>query len=224
MTKRFVREIGDQPYYRIFLVPVVLKASAVNINDAKLIDMLKAPPDVRRNGFGYGSLQDVHPTAEGLRGAGGEVSVLLLRNGYVELSCPLDGHPFEYLREKFFPTGKWLYPYTVCEMAVSFLRVAKSILGYERVGGKFLVRQEYWNVAGYTLFGGLPSDRHFGVGTSAPRVTKANRIETTLRTLPTEFDTDREALELVTEVYNAFGFKAGHVPLFGLDGKFRLAD
>ncbi len=224
MTQRFVREIGKQPYYRVFLIPLVLKKDAVNTSDTKLVDLFRAPANVRPNGFGYGTLEAVRPTAEGLRGVRGEISVLLFRNGYIELRCPVDGHLFQYQREKFFSGDKWLYPYTVCEMPVSFLWAAKAILGYARVGGKFLIRQEYWNVTGYSLVGGLPSDANFGSGPRAPAVAPSSRIETTLRQLVTEFDPDTEALELVTEVYNAFGFHTGHVPLFGLDGKFRLAD
>jgi hypothetical protein len=170
MTKRFTRQVGAQPYYRVFLAPLVLRKDAVNVNDKKLVELFTAPTNVRPNGFGYGRLDDVHPTAEGLRGTRGDISVLLFRNGYMELRCPADGHSFQYQSEKLFNGGKWLYPYTVCEMLVSFLRAARGILDYARVGGKFLVRHEYWNVTGYTLFGGLPSDTDFGRGGAAPRL------------------------------------------------------
>lgn len=225
MTERFVRDVQEAPFYRILVLPKLPRTDAIDTDAPPVRAILQAPPHVRPHGFGFEGVRTVRPSAEGLVATDGENTLLLLKNGYMELRYPLDGHRFQWRASQSGFTGKWLYPYAVVEMPVSFLRTAKDIYSAARLGGKFLVRQEYWNLGGFTLFGGHPGERLFGVGDKrSPRQFSQTSLKSPPKTLITNFPPDQTALELVVGVYNAFGFERAVVPLFDESGAFELDD
>jgi len=218
MTERFTRDVESRPFYRILILPTAPRADAIDTDAQAIRAIVDDPPHVRALGFGLGGLKDVRPSAEGLVGTDGENTLLVLKNGFIEFRSPLDGHHFQWRSTQSGFTGKWLYPYTVAEMPVSFLRTAKDIYRAAGAGGKFLVRQEYWSLEEFSLFGGHPREPLFGVGDKrSPRRFAQALLKSPLKTLTTDFSPDETAFELVVGVYNAFGFERSVVPTFELD-------
>lgn len=98
------RERGDltvAPTYRILSVPIELSRDLIDSQDQTIRNLLKAPPQVRQNGFGFRGVDSVRPP-DGLEGTGGrgENHIILTYSGYLQLRVPLDGDLFQWLKEE----------------------------------------------------------------------------------------------------------------------------
>ena len=151
--------------------------------------------------------------AEGIEGAGitAEQELTLLENGYLELRCPLRNALFQWYKEESgVPEADWLYPYTVLEMPLSFLKVAKILYELADVRTDLRLRQEYRNVTGFVLPSGHPGNPFFGRDL---RPFEDEHIVSREVPLSPEYNPGRVARALVEEVYAYFGYSANVIPV-----------
>ena len=226
MNLRFRETISDQPYYRILAVPKELDPEAVDTRGENIRSILKNPPNIRRAGFGVGGIleTDMVPSSEGIKGSNmGSGEISLLKNGFLEVRCPLLNTYFQWMHEEIRISAPWLYPYVVCEFPVSFLKLVKAVYEVSGIHSRILIRQEYHNLEGFTLIGGNPSDPFFKIifedeiyvyEGSMPIVSK--------RTVDPDFVPDHVAYELVKEVYDCFRLNEQCIPAFDEKGNFIL--
>ena len=225
MKLRFEAVTLDQPYYRILALPKELDPEAVDTRSKNIRSILQNPPNIRRSGFGVTGLmeRDMVPSPEGIKGRDMYGEIILLKNGFLEVRCPLSNSHFQWMHEKARISAPWLYPYVVCEFPVSFLKLVKAVYEASGIHSSIFIRQEYHNLEGFTLIGGNPSDPFFRIvfedeinvyEGSVPIVSK--------RTVDSNFVPDRVAYELVKEVYDCFRLDEQCIPAFDENGNFIL--
>lgn len=204
---------GPKPMYRIFIVPEQLDRAKVNTRSPEVQSLLTSPPGLRPNSFGYCGLSKTQLTPEGIEGTGitAEQKIVLLENGYFELRCPLRNALFQWYKEESgYADADWLYPYTVQEMPLSFLKVAKHLYALCQVHTSLRLRQEYRNVAGFVLASGHPGNPMFARD-AIPF--EGKHIVARERTLDHDFIPGKIARQLVEEVYAHFGYGEDKIPL-----------
>ena len=154
MKLRFEQEISDEPYYRIFAVPRTLNPDAVSTREQEIHDILRNPPNVRKTGFGFIGVQSLTSSSEGITGLDvWGYKVVIFKNGFFELRRPLSSTQFQHRMENsgISADSNWLYPYAVCELPVTFMRLVKAIYLAAGIDSEILVQQEYRNLSGFLL-------------------------------------------------------------------------
>ena len=225
MKLRFDADLSGQPYYRILAVPENLNPDAVSTQNEDIRSILFNPPNRRYANFGVTGIleREVSFSTEGIKGpnvTGGEI--IQLKNGYLEVRCPLSSLTFQWRREEAGISTPWLYPYVVCEFPVSFLRLVKAIYETSGINSRIVVQQGYHNLIGFMLPKGDPSNIIFAAlqdernSYSDPQPIVSKRI------VDSNFVPDQVAYELVEEVYEAFGFEKEWIPAFDETGNFIL--
>ena len=226
MKSRFEETIAEQPYYRILAVPKELNPDAVDTRSENIRNILQNPPNIRRAGFGVTGIleRDMVRSPDGIKGSNmGSGEIFLLKNGFLEVRCPLLDTYFQRMRTESGISTPWLYPYVVCEFPVSFLKLVKAVYKTSGINSRIFIRQEYHNLEGFTLIGGNPSDPFFRIvfedeinlhTDSMPIVSKRN--------VDPNFVPDHVAYELVKEVYDCFRLDERYIPAFDENGNFIL--
>ncbi len=225
MDLRFREAISDRPYYRILAVPKELDPGAVDTRSENIRNILKNPPNIRRAGFGVTGMmeRDMAPSPDGIKGRDMYGEIILLKNGFLEVRCPLSDSHFQWMHEEARIPTPWLYPYAVCEFPVSFLKLVKAVYEVSGINSSIFIRQEYHNLEGFTLIGGNPSDPFF-------RIVFENEINVyegsipiiSKQTIDPNFVPDHVAYELVKEVYDCFRLNEQCIPAFDENGNFIL--
>ncbi|MDE0315085.1 MAG: ATP-binding protein [Candidatus Poribacteria bacterium] len=227
MKLRFDETISDQPYYRIFALPKELIPDAVDTYDEGIREIMHNPPNRRFGRFGIRGLlrTEMAPSTEGIAGPnenGGEI--ILLKNGYLEVRCPIDiqfqgAHRYFRIPDCI----KWLYPYVVCEFPVTFLRLVKAVYDAAGINSDVFVQQEYRNLTGFMLPGGAPSEPFFGVYEDERGIYTHSTPIVSHQTVPSNFVPDHLAYDLVQEVYDCFKLDKQWIPCFDEEGNFILS-
>lgn len=201
------------PAYRIYSVPERLVADQVDTHDPEIRERLTQPIHRRPNGFGYSGLSNIRLTSEGIKGFDSSIGLemILLENGYLELSCPLRNGAFQWRKQAAgFADKDWLYPYTVAEMPVSFLHIAKDLYERANVTSRIHIRQEYRSIRGFVLVGGHPGSPLFGRNA---KVFEEDNLIGKMWPVEPSFDPDELAKRFIKEVYDAFGFENEDIPV-----------
>lgn len=225
MKLRFQEATSGKPYYRILAVPETLNLHAVSTQDDHIRETLYNPPDRRHGNFGLAGFQEISSTAEGISAPDtSRGGMTLLRNGFIEVRCPLSGSSqFQWRRNEFeISTTWWLYPHVVCEFPVTFLRLVKAIYAYSRINSRVLIQQEYHNLTEFTLIGGQPASIFFGLLPIGQGVYEQPQPIISKRTVNPDFVPDHVAYDLVKDVYDSFGLNYGDIPDFDENGNFML--
>ena len=228
MKLRFDEVISRQPYYRIFAIPTTWVPNAVQTQEKNIRKLLQNPPDVRKGAFGYTGWQEILPIPDGISMSGvsaGGGEITLLNNGFFELKWPMANSVFQWKIEDYelFSDSEWLYPYVVCEFPVTFLRLAKAIYIASKIDCSILVQQEYHNLEGFLLVGGLPGEPNFGKFENERSVYKRPSPIISKKTVNPNFMPDQVAYDFVTDVYTHFGLSTASIPpLFDEKYKFVL--
>lgn len=183
------------------------------------------PPDRRYGNFGVTGIMDreMLSSPEGIKGpnvTGGEI--ILLKNGFLEVRCPLRDTQFQWRHHESGITTEWLYPYVVCEFPVTFLRLVKRIYKESNIDLKVLIRQEYHNLTGFMLVKGNPSNMSFGAFQDDGCVYTEPRPIISKRTVERDFNPEYIAYDLIKDVYDSFGFNEKWIPAFDENGNFIL--
>ncbi len=221
MDKRFQEQFPDLPYYRIRATPAQLDPERVDINDAAVRQLFQQPPQTRTDGWVIWHMREVKVTSEGLLGTtgGGTQRLVLLRNGYVEFSHPGRDEAFQWAQSpEEAASHPLLYSYAVCEFAVNFARLVAAIAENVRFRGEYLFKQDYVHIRGFRLRADRPPDRGFYRTVSQPFA--GEHLGGLQLGAAVPFDADQTAFRLVEQVYSAFGYERGYIPLFNADGHF----
>ena len=225
MELRFKETISDQPYYRILAVPTEFNPDAVDTRDKGIRNTMYNPPNRRYANFGVTGIleREVSFSHEGIQGpniTGGEI--ILLKNGFLEVRCPLYTSNFQWRREESQISTPWLYPYVVCEFPVTFLKLVKAIYEASGINSNVIVQQEYYNLIGFMLPRGNPANVAFAAFQDERIVYQGERPIISKRTLESDFMPDHVAYDLVKEVYDYFGLDKKWIPAFDENGNFIL--
>lgn len=224
MNLRFQKATSGEPYYRILAVPETLNPDAVSTQADRIRALLRDPPGRRFANFGVKGIMSTELSRfpEGIGGPNRrDGTITLLKNGFLEVRCPLSDSQFQWRRTESGISEEWLYPYVVCEFPVTFLRLAQAIYTESGIDSKIFIRQEYHNLNGFILIDGRPDsvfDReqrvyeHSVPITSQPQHTPVDP----------DFVPDHVAYNLVKDVYDYFGFDKAYIPAFDEDGNFIL--
>ena len=224
MNLRFQKATSGNPYYRILAVPETLNPDAVSTQADRIRALLLDPPDRRYGNFGVKGImpRELSRFPEGIGGPNlrdGEIS--LLKNGFLEVRCPLSDSQFQWRRTEFGISEEWLYPYVVCEFPVTFLRLVKKIYTESGIDSKIFIQQEYHNLNGFILIGGRPDSAFVGAQRvyehSAPIISEPQRTP-----VNPDFVPDHVAYDLVKDVYDYFRLNETYIPAFDEDGNFIL--
>ena len=225
MRLRFEAVTSDQPYYRILAVPKELNPDAVDTRNENIRNILQNPPNIRRAGFGVTGIleRDMVRSPDGINGSNmGSGEIFLLKNGFLEVRCPLLDTYFQRMRAESRISTPWLYPYVVCEFPVSFLKLVKRIYLESGIDSSVFIEQSYHNLNGFMLPKGNPSNIGFGTFQDESNAYTQSRPIISKRTVDPDFVPDHVAYELVREVYDCFGLDAQWIPAFDENGNFIL--
>ena len=225
MKLRFDETISDQPYYRIFAMPKQLDRDAIDIQNENIHNVLQNPPNIRRTGFGVTGMlgRDRSISTERIEGSNmGSGEIILLKNGFLEVQCPLSNSHFQWMHDQSGLSTPWLYPHVVCEFPVSFLKLLKGIYEVSGINSSIFVQQEYHNLENFVLIGGNPSNPIFGRYADNIKIYQSSRPIVSERTIESEFVPDHVAYDLVKELYKIFGLDAEWIPDFDEEGNFTL--
>ena len=225
MNLRFHEVISDEPYYRIFAVPTELNPDTVDTRSENIRAILQNPPNIRYAGFGVTGIleRDMIRLPEGIKGSNmGSGEILLLKNGFLEVRCPLAKSHFQWRRDEARISTPWLYPYVVCEFPVSFLKLVKAIYEVSGIDSSITVQQEYRDLTGFMLPKGNPSNIGFAAFQDERSVYTPSDPIISKRTVESDFAPDQVAYDLVKEVYDYFGLDERWIPAFDENGNFIL--
>ena len=225
MKLRFDKAISNQPYYRILAVPTELNSDVVNTRNENIRNILQNPPNIRRTGFGVTGIleRDMVRSPEGIKGSNmGSGEIFLLKNGFLEVRCPLLNTYFQWMREESRISTPWLYPYVVCEFPVSFLKLVKAIYEVSDINSSVFVQQGYYNLRGFMLPRGHPANIRFSTFQDERSVYEQPYPIVSKRTVESNFVPDHVAYEFVKEVYEYFGLETQWIPAFDENGNFIL--
>lgn len=225
MDLRFKEAISDQPYYRIFAAPKELNQDAVDTRSGNIRNILQNPPNIRQHGFGVTGIleRDMVRFPEGIEGSNmGSGEIILLKNGFLEVRCPLLNTYFQWMRDESRISTPWLYPYVVCEFPVSFLKLVKGIYEASGIDSSIIIQQEYHNLGGFMLPKGHPANIGFAAFQDERNVYKDSHPIISKQVVSHDFETDQTAYELVKDVYKDFGLDERSIFFFDENGNFIL--
>ena len=229
MKLRFEETISNEPYYRILAAPTTLNPDAVPTQEQEIQAILRNPQNVRRTGFGFRGVKTITSPPEGIMGIDvwdpkdvGNYEVVILRNGFLELRSPLSSTHFQHFKiESGVSAGsKWLYPYAVCELPVTFMNLVKAIYLAAGIDYRIIVQQEYRNLNGFLLVGTHPTSPLFGRVEEFQNVYTQSDAIGRQHTIKSEFTPDWVAYDLVKEIYAFFGLLEGLIPFFNENRNF----
>ena len=224
MKLRFEAVTLDQPYYRILAVPKELNPDTVNTQSENIRNILQNPPNIRRVGFGVTGMieSDRVPSREGIKGRDMYGEIILLKNGFLEVRCPLSDSHFQWMHEKSRISTHWLYPHVVCEFPVSFLKLVKAIYEASDMNSSVFIQQEYHNLLGFMLPRVVPSDPFFHAFENEKDIYTHSTPIVSERTVDLNFIPDHVAYDLVKDVYDYFGLDGKWIPFFDENHNFTL--
>ena len=225
MELRFMEAIAEQPYYRIFAVPKELNPGAVETWSENICKILRYPPNIRRHGFGVMGIleRDLDFFSEGVKGSNmGTGEIILLKNGFLEVRCPLLNTHFQWKRNESRFSTPWLYPHVVCEFPVSFLKLVTGIYKASGIDSIISIQQEYHHLQGFMLPEGHPANFGFAAFQDERNVYRHLHPIISNRNVESNFDPDHVAYDLVKKVYEVFGLDERSIFLFDENGNFTL--
>jgi hypothetical protein len=228
MRLRFEEMAAGQPFLRLSVLPQRVDHRELDTYNEKVKETVREPPGMRYGGWTiYG--MDARVTPEGLDagGQGEEQRLVVLRNGYIEFSYPARSEFFQWKQsEAEARDHPYLYPFAMCELPVSFVRLTKALYEASSLSLSVSFELELANIRGFRLFPGLPGRRAWRVagmvGSAKPYAGERALADAKVQAFPA--DPDPIAYELITQIYQQFGRKAEDVPLFDSERHFSVPD
>lgn len=209
------------------MTPANLNDDVLAIDNTRLIDLLRSPPNFRQGGWGIYRTEP-RPTPDGLVSEF-EVAMLrdsqrleLLSNGHLELSIKIDQRRFdiEHVRcnGRDVPT---LYLYPLCEIPLNFLRLSQEVWLAYKGRGIVVIRMGLYNIRGYSLcaHGKNTEDYQRQLAECFFPVYEKDHLRLSPK-LVTVIEPGTLAKSLAEELWERIGFKESP-PLFDEQGNFR---
>lgn len=211
MSRRFVDEVRNSPFFNMTATPDILRPDLVNVDREDVRALLNNPPGSRPCGWNMKARgQQIERFSEGVRCGTKDYEYLeLLSNGHMEFWTPLDDHFCWRQSSEEFRLRPRLYPYPVTEYPCTFLRLYRALADAAQISCGFTVGLWYLNVKGYAL---APYAPQAYAGASAP-FAEDHLVVPPLQ-VGNDFVPDKVAYELLRVVYAAFGFEADAIPFF----------
>ena len=203
-----------EPTFRIVAVPTKPTENLINTTNKNIWDLLKNPPQLRPNGFGFRGVDDVMRIQGGCSGDGiAQQKITVLKNGFIELTTPLLNRHFQWYRsEKNLPVENWLYPFTMFEMPLAFILLSNKLFYLSGYHGSFLIQQDYYFVKNFALVPGHPASPFFGHYKDEIQTYSGDHIigdKYESQVLGSAWETNKN---LVLEVYQSFSYSTENVP------------
>jgi hypothetical protein len=107
-----------------------------------------------------------------------------------------------------------LYPYPVVEHPLSFLRLYRALADLLQIHGDILFQMQYLNVRGAILQPYQPESIGFKNPFEPVRPLEDNRLVFEKKRFAEDYDPDPSALEIIKELYYAFGYGREQIPFF----------
>ena len=218
----FSEIIGLKRYFRLTVTPTLNDNNMIDPEDTNLIKMIEYPPKQRIGGWSIRPIQPIHFDGEKYFSDNIEYHHLrLYRSGHLEFWTEIDEHfCWRQYHDEFLKSPR-LYPLSVTEYPVSFLRFAKELYAYLKTNCFFYWTLEYWNLKGCILLPYHPQAFGFISPDSPPRPFAKDYFKGKSQ-LMQDFKPDQEAFKLIKEFYYAFGYKKEHIPFFDDEGNFSI--
>lgn len=230
-VQEFIRErkddiqtiIGDKTVYVIGAMPLTVGSTILDINDERIRNLLRNPPEQRRHGFNLEFIESENgypnspkPTLQGLKiGRVSWKKVELIRNGYYEAFINLEesGHhrevsDYEGRKHTVF------YSLPFIEYCVSFfraLRTLKDLLGLEE---SFISYLHIFNIQKHGFVQCLADNNRAGSEHHEPRYYDKPHLEIDPMEIPDLQNPDKTAKAFLDRIWNAYGFESDDVPYF----------
>lgn len=203
-----------EPTYRIATVPAKPKENLIDSGRDEIRDILRDPPRIRENGFGFRGVDRIGRIKGGITGTGlAQQAVTLFKNGLLELSCPLLNRHFQwYKTEKGFSHNNWLYPYTIAEMPLTFMLMAQKLYLLSGYSGKLIIQQDYFNIKEFVLVPGHPSAPGFGFFKDELKLFDQQNIEGDQYQYSVYDNAWVISARLISEVYDSFQLSKEVIP------------
>ncbi len=205
-----------EPVLFLSAAPKKLIPRSIDLSAKEVEQLILHPPDNRRSGW---NMDFPRPTIQ--RGANSLTrgdrdlgALTLLSSGYMELVVA-GASPFCWPQEEEeIKKAPRLSPYAVCEFPVTFLRLYRLIVDRAKLSAPFIVTMAYKSIKGVALWPGHPSSIAYG----SPFLKFATFFSDDLILDPLSaeqsFVPDKIALQLLSEVYRAFGYGQESIPFY----------
>jgi hypothetical protein len=200
--RRFRGEVGSKPFFRIAVTPVNLKSNIIESSSSAIRKLIETAPGSRPSGWNM----NLSPAQVELFGGGIRRDIKnfryleLLKNGHMEFWSPLDKHFCWRQSEEEMSKRPTLYPYSVVEYPVTFLRVYRELVNQVPMENDLLINLCYVNVKGYNLLPYAPGSYGFHFNETS-RVYDEPHIILPEKHVEREFDPDKIAYGLIEQVF-----------------------
>lgn len=217
-SRLFQKRINDKPFFCISIAPIELKGNSIDVDSKSIQDLIINPPNDRHGGWTTRNIYaTIERTMDGIRlGDQNFKLLILLENGYMEFSTPLNKHFCWMQTDKEFERNPRLFPFPLIEYPVSFLRLYRAIIDHEGLLKDFILNFRYDNLFGYTLPPYRPGIIGFEIGTSLKPYSQKDLILPQL-TLESNFSPDKKVFEAIKYFYAAFGYVKETIPFYNED-------
>ena len=224
MQEAFEERIGTNRFFRITGTPADLGQISADVDQSALLERLEKPPNPRgRSGWDVEPLPPLKRTALGFENQRIEFHHMkFVKNGHLEFWTAID----EYFCWKQDPAEMSihprLYPYAVVEHPLSFVRLYRALTDFLQIHGDILFQMQYLNIKGAVLLPYQPESIGFMHPFEPVRPFERNRLVFEKKKFPEDFDADPSALEIIKDLYHAFGYGREHIPFFDATGHSNL--
>lgn len=221
--KRFSKEVGDNPFFRIAVTPASPKPDFIDPTSTTVKTLIEMPPSSRPSGWNM----DLSPAEVELFGAGIKRGIKnyeyleLLKNAHMEFWKPIDEHFCHKQSDEEFKKHPTLYPYPVVEYPTTFLRLYSELIKKLPFKSDLLINMCYLNIKGYNLLPYAPGSIGFTFHQTTKVYDEPHIILPEKRVQP-DFDPDKTTYSLIEQVFNSFGLEAKMIPFFTNESVFKF--
>lgn len=222
MQETFETQIGSQRTFRITGTPVDLGQVEADLENPELRSLLEDPPG-RQGGWNVKPLLPLRRNALGFENEKVDFHHLkFIKNGHLEFWTAIDEHFSWRQKVEEHKTRPLLYPYAVVEYPVSFLRLYRKLADLLNIQSGCVFQMEYLNIQGAILLPFQPESIGYQHPIESIKPLDQPRLVFPKKTVPSNFDPDPTALELVKDLYFQFGYERKHIPFFDSTGHCKL--
>lgn len=225
MQDQFEGRIGSQRFFRITGTPVSVEKVRAPLDNNQLAELLENPPNPngRWAGWDVKPLPPLKRTPLGFENDRIDFHHLkFIKNGHLEFWTAID-QSFCWQQDiEAFMKHPRFYPYAVVEHPVSFVRLYRKVVDLLGIEGQVVFQMEYLNVLGCILLPYQPESIGFQHPLEPVKPLEDERLVFERRSYPKDFDPDPVSLEIIKDLYYAFGYLQKHIPFFDDSGHCRL--
>lgn len=225
MQEEFEETIGSRRFFRITATSHDLGQVSADVDSIDLRQVLENPPNPngRFSGWVVKPLGGLRRTALGLQNERFDYHHLrFIRNGHLEFWTEVDENFCWRQDAESLKKNPRLYPYAVVEYPVSFVRLYQVLQSFLNLKVRVTFQMQYLNIRGAILLPYQPESISFQHPVDPVIPFDKDRLLFPKKDFPHDYEPDPVALELIKDLYNAFGFGREHIPFFDQTGHCKL--